>query len=351
MEKFLFLKKIENVPSQSKLCGIPHKNVVMIYTCLQFVAYFLFAMNNRIFHYYNVPYFIIFLFTLVSVLSFLLPCKKVELMKLFYYFNTNIFYLSFILFLIAAGCGAYQLILNQHYCFHVFAPVLLTFSIMIVLLFFTFSIYCYIKEDLKNETSNDIIKVDTTQRKNLFLLFFKIHEINIKNHEGKLEILSIIGLIMSVGFFSFIGFDSHDREERLNIIKMIMSLLSITITLSKNQDLFTLHYYLYFFYLIILFFFMTLNSHLHGYGILLIVLKLFFFYFQKEICKEIHIRSLILEFENNKNSLNSSQPEELPIGSRNEATFNINSINDSESLRNLEIVQRDYTPPSLYNKI
>jgi hypothetical protein len=351
MEKFLFFKKIEKVPSQSKLCGLPHKNVVMIYTCLLFVAYFLFAMDNRIFHYYNVPYFVIFLFTLVSVLSFVLPCKKVELMKIFYYFNTNIFYLSLILFLIAAGCGAYQMLLNQHYCFHVFVPALLSFSLIIVILFFTFSIYCYIKEDLKNETSNDIVKVDTTQRKNFFIFLFKIPEINIKNHEGKLEILSIIGLIMSVGFFSYIGFESHEREESLNIIKMIMSLLTITITLSKNQDLFTLHYYLYFFYLIILFFFMILNSHLHGYGILLVILKLFFFVFQKEICKEILIRSLILDFENKKNSQNSSQPEELPIGSRIEATFNINSINDSESLRNLETVQRDYTPPSLFNKI
>jgi hypothetical protein len=346
MEKFLFLKTIQNPSSLSKLCSLPHKNVVMIYSCLISVGYLIFALNDRIFFYNNVPYFFIFLSSLISILSFALPTKKFELMKLFYFFNAILFYASFIIFIITSVSCGYELIVHEHYDLHVILPALLSFGIMIVILFFTFSIYCYIKENLKPSNVNDLVKVDSSQRKNLFLFTFKISEINVKKHQDRLEILSLLSLSMAVILFSYRIHYIH-RQDSVNIISMIFGIFTVAITLSKNEDLFTLNYYFYIFHLFILTFFFMSNSN----DVLIFIVKLIYILFQTKVCKEILIRSLIVEYENKKISEISSNPQELPSESRNENTYNINSINDSETLRNLETVQRDYAPPSLYNKI
>ena len=92
MEKFMFCKKIENIP-QKGICGLSHKHVTMIYSILLLVGtFFLSPLFIRDCCRKLAPFLILCFFSLSSILSFVFPSKNIQFLKVFYFFNIFLTY-------------------------------------------------------------------------------------------------------------------------------------------------------------------------------------------------------------------------------------------------------------------
>ena len=251
MEKFLFFKKIDNLPPTSRLCSLPHKNMVMLYSVIMMAVALLVILGEKLFYRTNIPFDFLFLFSFLSLISFAIPSKKVELSKIFYYFNVFIVYASAIFFLISAFIFVDGFFIRSHYCTDTYVPIIIASLTLIGSFLFTFSLFCYIKENCNEEVSQTTIVLDSSKAQNKFLFFFKIQNINVSKHKDKLLIMLIFSIIFVNVCYAF-RFIFNWRDQHACVLTMIFSGVSLLMTLSKNEDLLTINYYVYLVYVIVL---------------------------------------------------------------------------------------------------